>query len=184
MCETFWLIEYSIATSFVISRRRMVVPIYKKWEATLTRIQIVKQEKVVQLLAFFHDFNHGRCMNFVLKGTDSMESFMRSGKFWIRYVDAKFALPKTEEDPSSDFLCLDMPEYPIEHDDISIAFDSEAGKQSSYSHSLPTYLRSIDVLTEQTARISRMRPRGPFESSPVSALSGDDDVSWCTCTIK
>lgn len=120
--------ESSIATSFVISRRRMVVPIYKKWEATLTRIQIVKQEKVVQLLAFFNDFNHGRCMNFLLKGTDTMESFMRSGKFWVRYVDAKFALPKTEEDPSSDFLCLDMPEYPIEHDDISIAFDSETGK--------------------------------------------------------
>lgn len=118
----------SIATTFVISRRRMVVPIYKKWEATLTRIQIVKQEKVVQLLAFFNDFNHGRCMNFLLKGTDTMESFMRSGRFWVRYVDAKFALPKTEDDPSSDFLCLDMPEYPIEHDDISIAFDSETGK--------------------------------------------------------
>lgn len=145
MCRLPVLIDYSIATSFVISRRRMVVPLYKKWEATLTRIQIVKQEKVVQLLAFFNDFNHGRCMNFVLKGTDTMESFMRSGKFWIRYVDAKFALPKTEEDTSSDFLCLDLPEYPIEHDDISIAFDSEAGKPAFLPYELrPTLNRYTD----------------------------------------
>lgn len=166
---------YSIATSFVISRRRMVVPIYKKWEATLTRIQIVKQEKVVQLLAFFNDFNHGRCMNFVLKGTDSMESFMRSGKFWIRYVDAKFALPRTEEDASSDFLCLDMPEYPIEHDDISIAFDSEAGKQFSPSGLLLSCLHSNNILTAQIALTFRMRLQGPFESSPELGLSGDDE---------
>ena len=56
-----------------------------------------------------------------------MESFNRSGKFCIRFADAKFALPKVEDDPASDFLCLDMPEYPIEHDDILIVFDNEAG---------------------------------------------------------
>ena len=105
----------------------MVVPIHKKWEASLTRLQIVRQDKVVQLVAFFNDFNHGKCMNFVLKGTDTMESFNRSGKFCIRFADAKFALPKVEDDPASDFLCLDMPEYPIEHDDILIVFDNEAG---------------------------------------------------------
>jgi hypothetical protein len=117
-----------MATSFTISRRRMVVPIYKKWEAPLARIQIVRQERVVQLLVFFTDFQHGTCMNFVLKGTDLMESFSRSGKFGIRLVDAKFALPKKDEDPSSNFVCLDMPEYPIEHDDLAISFDTEAGE--------------------------------------------------------
>ena len=106
----------------------MVVPIYKKWEAPLARIQIVRQERVVQLLVFFADFPHGTCMNFVLKGTDLMESFSRSGKFGIRLVDAKFALPKKDEDPSSNFVCLDMPEYPIEHDDLAISFDTEAGE--------------------------------------------------------
>ena len=105
----------------------MVVPIYKKWEANLARLQIVRQEKITQLLAFFADFHHGTCMNFVLKGTDHIESFGRSGKFGIRIVDAKFALPKKDDDPTSDFVCLDMPEYPIEHDDITITFDSEVG---------------------------------------------------------
>jgi hypothetical protein len=106
----------------------MVVPIYKKWEASLARIQIVRHEKIIQLIAFFSDFQHGTCMNFVLKGTDHIESFGRSGKFGIRIVDAKFALPKKDEDPGSDFVCLDMPEYPIEHDDITITFDKELGE--------------------------------------------------------
>ncbi|KAJ5698095.1 hypothetical protein N7462_000100 [Penicillium macrosclerotiorum] len=124
----FQVIYDGIASSFTISRRRMVVPIYKKWEASLARIQIVRQEKVTQLLAFFADFHHGTCMNFVLKGTDHIETFGRSGKFGIRIVDAKFALPKKDDDPASNFVCLDMPEYPIEHDDIAIAFDTEAGE--------------------------------------------------------
>ncbi|KAM0102981.1 hypothetical protein ACP6JE_002365 [Aspergillus fumigatus] len=130
----------SVASSFMISRRRMVVPIYKKWEASLARLQIVQQEKVVQLVAFLADFNHGRCMNFVLKGTDTLESFGRSGKFCIRLVDAKFALPKTEDDPASDFVCLDMLDYPSEHDDITIAFDSEADR-SAFQAAVPGTVR-------------------------------------------
>ncbi|THD00111.1 hypothetical protein EYZ11_000436 [Aspergillus tanneri] len=117
-----------VASSFTISRRRMVVPITKKWEASMARIQIVQQEKVVQLLAYLNEFHYGKCMNFVLKGTDTLENFGRAGKFGVKIVDAKFALPKNDNDPTSDFLCLDMPEYPIEHDDISIAFDSEADR--------------------------------------------------------
>lgn len=106
----------------------MVVPIHKKWEATATRVQVVQQNKTIQLLAFFgSDFSHGKCMNFVLKGTDTYESFNRSGKSGVRIVDAKFALPKTDDDESSRFVCLDMPEYPIEHDDINILFESETG---------------------------------------------------------
>ena len=113
---------------FAISRRRMVVPIYKKWETNKARIQIIQQEKVFQLLAFLEDFNHGKAMNFVLKGTDVFENVGRSGKFGIRIVDAKFALPKSNAEEDAEFVCLDMPEYPGEHDDILIGFDSEKGK--------------------------------------------------------
>ncbi|KAF9895235.1 hypothetical protein FE257_000137 [Aspergillus nanangensis] len=123
----------SVASSFTISRRRMVVPITKKWEASMARIQIVQQEKVIQLVAFLNGFSHGKCMNFVLKGTDTLESFGRSGKFGVKIVDAKFALPKTDDDIESSFVCLDMPEYAIEHDDISITFDSEADRTNFQS---------------------------------------------------
>lgn len=105
----------------------MVVPIHKKWETSLARLQVVKQDKVVQLVAFLGDFNHGTCMNFVVKDTDRLEQTARGGKYGIRIVDAKFAVPKTEEDAASDFVCLDMPEYPMEHDDITVAFDTEHG---------------------------------------------------------
>ncbi|KAK2836873.1 hypothetical protein FQN49_006633 [Arthroderma sp. PD_2] len=113
------------ASMFAIARRRMVVPIYKKWEASRARLQIIQQEKNVQLVAFLAGFSHGRSMNFVLKSTDNFESFNRSGKYGIKIVDAKFALPKNSEDESADYVCLDMPEYPGEHDDITIGFDSE-----------------------------------------------------------
>lgn len=132
----------SNASCFAISRRRSVVPIYKKWEANLARIQIVKQEKIVQLVAFFSDFQHGTCMNFILKGTDHIESFGRSGKFGIRIVDAKFALPKKDDDAASNFVCLDMPEYPIEHDDLTITFDSEVG----------TFFLGMFVMSDYTKR--------------------------------
>ncbi|KAJ5175641.1 uncharacterized protein N7482_001518 [Penicillium canariense] len=136
----FKVIFDGIASSFTISRRRMVVPIYKKWEASLARIQIVQQEKIIQLIAFFADFQHGTCMNFVLKGTDHIESFGRSGKFGIRIVDAKFALPKKDDDPGSDFVCLDMPDYPIEHDDITITFDKELDR-TNFKVALPGSVR-------------------------------------------
>ncbi|KAJ5797191.1 uncharacterized protein N7518_005731 [Penicillium psychrosexuale] len=136
----FQVLYDGMATSFTISRRRSMVPIYKKWEASLARIQIVRQEKVIQMLAFFGDFHHGTCMNFVLKGTDIMQSFTRSGKFGIRMVDAKFALPKKDDNPASNFVCLDMPEYPIEHDDLAIAFDTEAAR-ATFKAALPGSVR-------------------------------------------
>jgi hypothetical protein len=71
-------------------------------------------------------------MNFVLKSTDIFESFNRSGKSGIKIVDAKFALPKSEEDETAGFVCLDMPEYPAEHDDITITFDSDKGKKDDF----------------------------------------------------
>ncbi|KAI1437644.1 hypothetical protein GGR50DRAFT_692159 [Xylaria sp. CBS 124048] len=117
-----------IAASLNISRRMMVVPIHKKWEAGTTRIQIVQQEKTVHLLAFFEDWHHGQCMGFALKGTDVFECFSRNGKAGLKLADAKFPLPKVPTDgaPKTDdmaFLCLDMPDFAGEHDDINILFD-------------------------------------------------------------
>ncbi|KAK5630080.1 hypothetical protein RRF57_005795 [Xylaria bambusicola] len=122
-----------IAASLNISRRMMVVPIHKKWEAGTTRIQVVQQEGTVQLLAFFEDWHHGQCMGFVLKGTDVFECFSRSGKAGLKLADAKFPLPKVPADGSSNtdemaFLCLDMPDFAGEHDDITILFDDSLGK--------------------------------------------------------
>jgi hypothetical protein len=122
----------ALAVTFAIARRRMVVPIHKKWEAGYTRIQVVKQEDKLQLLAFFEDFQHGHCMNFVLKGTDVYETMHRSGKSGVRFSDAKFPLPRLPMDKDGDyddmaFVCLDLPEIPGEHDDISILFEDENG---------------------------------------------------------
>ncbi|MCJ1464587.1 hypothetical protein MMC07_003200 [Pseudocyphellaria aurata] len=122
------------ASSFSISRRRMVVPIYKRWEVNFARLQILKQNRVLQLVGFFRDFAHGTCMNFVLKSTDVFESLARSGIYYIRIVDAKFALPKIGDEANKDFVCLDIPEYPGEHDDITIGFEVEAGMQNLLLH--------------------------------------------------
>ncbi|KAL4912708.1 hypothetical protein BDW62DRAFT_214787 [Aspergillus aurantiobrunneus] len=166
----FTVLFDSVASSFMISRRRMVVPIIKKWESTMARIQIVRQDKVVQLVAFLNDFSHGRCLNFVLKGTDMLESFNRSGKFGVRIVDAKFALPKTEDDPSSDFICLDMPEYPSEHDDITIAFDSEADRFNFQSAAPGSY--DGDKTSHVYSRLSAPNPTR-FEAILSSLLHGE-----------
>ncbi|KAL8755301.1 MAG: hypothetical protein Q9199_003741 [Rusavskia elegans] len=115
------------ARTFAISRRRMVVPIHKRWEASVTRLQIVRRDKTMQLVAFFKDFSHGSCMNFALKSTDVFESFNRSGVAYLSIVDAKFPIPKGETDPYHRHISLDMPEYPGEHDDITIGFESEHG---------------------------------------------------------
>jgi len=127
-----------IASSFGITRRRMVVPIHKKWEAGLTRIQVVQQDTVVQMLVFFKDFHHGQCMGFVLKGTDNFETFHRSGKSGLKIVDAKFPLPQGGDDGQTTdemgFLCLDLPALPGEHDDISILFEKESGTFVKANH--------------------------------------------------
>ncbi|KAL9127535.1 MAG: hypothetical protein Q9217_003603 [Psora testacea] len=126
----------SVATHFAISRRRKGVPLYKHWEADFARIQILRQDKTIQLLAFFKDFSHGACMNFVLKVTDVFETSTKSGQYLLRIVDAKFALPKRSDDPTREFVCLDMPEYPSEHDDITIGFHDE-NERDKFAGQLP-----------------------------------------------
>lgn len=120
-----------IVTAFAIARRRMVVPIHKKWEAGETRIQVVQQDTQLQLLAFFEDFSHGHCMNFVLKGTDIYECSSRSGKSVLKIIDAKFPLPRMTESAGEEaaFVCLDSPDYASEHDDISIIFEKDTDRE-------------------------------------------------------
>ena len=129
MLTGFHVLYDGLASTFSISRRRTVVPMHKHWEASTPRLQIVKQDKTVQLVVFFKDFSHGTCMNFALKITDSFETFTRSGVSFLRIVDAKFSLPKDESNPVRDFVCLDMPDFPSEHDDIVIGFDDEQGER-------------------------------------------------------
>ena len=69
-------------------------------------------------------------MNFQLRSTDTFESLSKSGKQCVRFVDAKFAQPKQQDNKEMawDFVALDTPEYPSEHDDIVIGFDTEEGE--------------------------------------------------------
>ena len=127
MVTGFHVLYDGLASTFSISRPHLIA-LHKRWEANAPRLQVIQRDKTVQLVAFFKDVSHGACMNFVLKGTDSFEIFSRSGLSFLRIVDAKFALPKGETDPARDFVCLDMPEYPGEHDDIIIGFDSQEGE--------------------------------------------------------
>lgn len=160
----FHVLYDGLASTFSISRRRMVVPVHKHWEASTPRLQIIKQDKTTQLIAFFKEFSHGTCMNFVLKFTDCFETFTRSGAFLVRFVDAKFSLPKGELDSARDFVCLDMPEYPGEHDDIIIGFDNEQGRRLKRL----TGSRAQELWTNQAADRDKFTHELP---APVNKIS-------------
>lgn len=123
----------------------MVVPIYKQWTANTIRLQVVHQDNVIQLLAFFEDFSHADAMNFRLSSMDTFEKKDSGGKFGVKLVDAKFALPVDQRRGEGKmqkaegrltgwvgvkrrFVCLDEIEYPGEHDDILIMFDTAEGE--------------------------------------------------------
>ncbi|KFY39128.1 hypothetical protein V494_04106, partial [Pseudogymnoascus sp. VKM F-4513 (FW-928)] len=89
----FTVLFSGTAATFAISRRRMVVPIHKKWETQAACVQLLESDGVVQLVAFFEGFSHGESMNFVIKPTDSFESFSKSGNYGVKLADAKFVLP-------------------------------------------------------------------------------------------
>jgi hypothetical protein len=134
-----------LASAFSVARRRPVPALskHKKLEATTTRIQIVSHEhyRVIQLLAFFEDFPQAEALNFVLKGMDVFERHegkSGKGKYGVKFVDAKFTLPKVEKEERASmsagrgrvekrFVSLDMPEIPAENDDIIVGFDDEQG---------------------------------------------------------
>ncbi|KAF1955138.1 hypothetical protein CC80DRAFT_113360 [Byssothecium circinans] len=150
----FNVIFDGIASTFSISRRRMVVPIYKQWTANQIRIQIVEQDNVIQLLAFFENFSHADAMNFQLKITDTFEKSDKGGKPSVKLVDCKFALPVEERKGEGKmgkeegkltgwagvkrrFVCLDQIEYPGEHDDVLIGFESSETRDR-FAEALPS----------------------------------------------
>lgn len=142
-----------IASTFSISRRRMVVPIYKQWTANTIRLQVVAQDNIIQLVAFFEDFSHADAMNFQVKSMDVFEKTEKGGKPCVKLVDAKFPLPVEERRGEGKmgkeegrisgwagmkrrFVCLDQIEYPGEHDDILIAFD-DVETRDRFAKALP-----------------------------------------------
>ncbi|KAF4542517.1 hypothetical protein BFW01_g6866 [Lasiodiplodia theobromae] len=141
-----------IAATLAISRRRMVVPIYKRWEAQTVRLQILQQAGTFQFCAYMEDFSHADAMNFQIKSMDLFEKIElkgskgERGRYGLRMVDAKFWLPperKRDNGPVDEveqakrrFACLDMPEYPGEHDDITLGFETEA-ERNRFSDALP-----------------------------------------------
>lgn len=127
-----------LASTLGISRRRMVVPIYKKWEASNVRVQLVSKDSVVKLLAFMEDFSHADALCFQVKSTDTFESpkgDSKHNKWSVKLVDAKFSLPSQEKGEQSEedklnrrFVNLEGLDYAEEHDDITVSFDSEQGE--------------------------------------------------------
>ena len=85
-----------LAANLSIARRMMVVPIYKKWEASNVRLQVLSHSSVVQLVAFMEDFSHADALCFQVKSTDVFETIKGDGKgkkWGVKLVDAKFSLP-------------------------------------------------------------------------------------------
>ena len=80
-----------------IARRRMMVPIYKKWETSNVRLQIVAKSGVVQVLAFMEGFSHAEALCFRVMSTDVFETTKVGKKPGVRLVDAKFALQVQDE---------------------------------------------------------------------------------------
>ena len=62
-----------VSSTFTIPRRRMMVPIYKSFDASNTRIQVVEKDGLTRLLAFFDGYDLTDCLNFIVKSTDSFE---------------------------------------------------------------------------------------------------------------
>lgn len=134
----------AVSSLFSITRRRMVVSIQKKLEASEVRVQVVRQGGNTQVLAFFEDFPHADAMVFAVKGSDEFERIKpdKSGKHCVRLIEAKFSLPKKEKYEQDDngqgfkfspavkrrFVNLEGLDYAEEHDDIVIGFDSEQGE--------------------------------------------------------
>ncbi|EME46173.1 hypothetical protein DOTSEDRAFT_70236 [Dothistroma septosporum NZE10] len=135
-----------LAATFAIARRRMVVPIYKKWEASNVRMQMVSKESVVNLVAFMDDFSHADSLCFQVKTTDTFELIKgddKKKKWGVKLVDAKFSLPSQEKGEISEegrlrrrFVNLEGLDYAEEHDDITIGFDTEKDRDR-FAQALP-----------------------------------------------
>ncbi|KAF2224848.1 hypothetical protein BDZ85DRAFT_294704 [Elsinoe ampelina] len=128
---------------FSITRRRMVVSIVKKLEATRCRVQVLRREEGdVRVAVWFEDFGHAESMAFTVRGSDEFERCkgekgMRAGG--VRLVEAKFSLPKRGgqcgggegevvaglEGVKGRFVNLEGLEYMEEHDDLVVGFEGQ-----------------------------------------------------------
>lgn len=170
----------SSASLFTITRRRAVVPIYKKLEATKVRIQIVTHGGVVQILAFFEDFVHADAIAFQIRSTDTFEKAKgdKGAKYCVRLVDAKFSLPRKEKDSEVDdgegpsesqfwgkgvkrrFVNLEGLDYAEEHEDITIGFELEEGMCCSVEFLNDSDANLMDQNeTDSAKRCRQRRPR-------------------------
>jgi hypothetical protein len=145
-----------------MARRRMVVPIYKKWESQNVRVQIVERENQHQLVLFFDNFAHAEAMNFKIQAMDVFEKIdKKSGlgstlgdKRWgLKLVDAKFALPGGRGEGregkgvvKSRFVNLDLLEYAGEHDDVTVSFESQE-ERNRFVDALPAATQVVRALT-------------------------------------
>ena len=109
----------------------MKVPALRRLEAEQARLQIVKQKNLIQLLAFSKIAGLVTSMRFLLRATDIFESSDQSGNFYLRLHEARFATPENDIEQGRDFICLDNPELFGERDDVTVGFDTEAGRCSS-----------------------------------------------------
>nr|POE62983.1 hypothetical protein CFP56_03886 [Quercus suber] len=151
---TGWSILYEgVASTFGISRRRMVVPIYHKWTASDVRLQVVAHDALVKVVAFMEGFGHADAMVVQVKSMDVFETIKGDGKgkkWALKMVDAKFSLPMKEEKKEKEgspaemdaqavrrrFVNLEGLEYAGEHDDITIGFETEDARDQ-FAKALP-----------------------------------------------
>ncbi|TKA74055.1 hypothetical protein B0A55_05775 [Friedmanniomyces simplex] len=143
-----------VASTFGISHRMNMVPIYQKKQAANVRLQIVQHGSITQVLAFMEDFALADALCFQVKSTDTFEGVKGDGKgkkWGVKFVDAKFKLPQRQQGKEKEksgevvdagerarrrFVNLEGLEYAEEHDDITVGFDTEEARDR-FSQALP-----------------------------------------------
>lgn len=146
----------AVAIHFSIPRRRMFVPITQTWGTTGARVQVVRREGLLRLIAFFEGYELADSLDFQVKSSDAFEKVdvkaskghgderrPTRGGYGVKLVDAKFLLPGSGKDDEDErngvnvireigakFVNLDVDQYAMEHEDITIAFETEQGECS------------------------------------------------------
>ena len=143
-----------IATNFTVSRGRSASMLNRKSDSKLSRIQLLrnnsKQTPEYQIVAFFSDTTYGHCMSFDIRATDNFEKKSEKNKHTLKVVDAKFGLPRSNDHEAKEFVSLDTPEWPTEHDDIAITFD-HAHDMQAFAAALPSEAKGVVSMSSRMA---------------------------------
>ena len=156
-----------LCSLFSIQRRRAVVAINKKLEATRVRLQIVAEAdqspssvQGVKILAFFQDFAAADAIILDIKAKDRFEAVKqdKSGRYAVKLVEAQFGLSSTDTDRdnrddederdashgtsidpaiSKRFVNLEGLDFLEERDDITVAFDEQKGQSTLHDCGTP-----------------------------------------------